>query len=80
MTINWQDKDSLRRRGNPDVRANDVHVTPTWMCTTYKYLHHVKWSDGRICGYLPDGRYLSTKEHELDVITAPQAASGGGVD
>lgn len=74
--IDWSNKDSLRRRGNKDVRAVDVHVSPGWMCTTYNYLHYVKWSDGRICGYLPDGHYISTKEHDLDVIPALRSGEG----
>jgi hypothetical protein len=73
--INWQDKDSLRRRGNKYVRAVEVHVIPEWIDVTYHYW--VKWSDGALNRYTSDGMFwLDKRPCSLDVIPAPRSGEG----
>lgn len=83
--INWQDKNSLRRRGNKDVRAVDVHEVPKWVDPTYwswarlyeGYRFWVLWSDGVTCSYSLDGVHNKSAENlDNDVIPAPRSGEG----
>lgn len=75
--IDWNDKTSLRRRGDKSVRAVEVHLIPDWVDPNgIRYMHHVMWSDGKVVGYLPDGRFLLERESYLDVVNGPRYGDG----
>lgn len=74
--IDWSNKDSLRRRGNRDVRAVEVHETPEWTGISHRFT--VMWSDTLIGYYTKSGRFNVIKDvdHPHDVIPAPLSGEG----
>lgn len=73
--IDWSNKDSLRRRDNPDVRAVNVHAIPEWVKTKQRFI--VEWSDGMIKWYYEDSSwYGDGTKAKCDVIPAPRSGEG----